>query len=123
MGQTQTLLIPTYTFSLHEEPVFESVFGQAVDDILSALGEAPKQAIYRHLEKVYGIGKEDIPVRVGSFVEAIEKTFGPVAKLLEIKIIEKLHSQYKNFCYAPKNEQLDFVEYVVNLQNSLESKA
>jgi hypothetical protein len=105
------------------ELIFEAVVGQAVDDTLSALGESPKQAIYRHLKIVYGINKEDIPYKIEAFASAIEQTFGSVAKLIEIKIIERLHSQYEDFCYVPKNQELDFVEYITDLQSRLEPKA
>jgi len=105
------------------EVVFEDMVGQAVDGTLSALGESPKQAIYRHLKIVYGIDKEDIPNKIEAFASAIEQTFGSVAKLIEIKIIEQLHSQNEDFCYASKSRELDFVEYITNLQNCLEPKA
>ena len=105
------------------EVVFGAMVEQAVDDTLSALGESPKQAVYRHLKIVYGINKEDIPNKIEAFASAIEQTFGSVAKLIEIKIIEQLHSQYEDFCFAPKNRKLDFVEYITNLQNRLDLKA
>jgi len=105
------------------EVVFGAIVEQAVDDTLSALGENPKQAIYRHLKIIYGINKEDIPNKIEDFASAIEQTFGSVAKLIEIKIIEQLHSQYEDFCFAPKNQELDFVEYIMNLQNRLDLKA
>ena len=105
------------------EVIFEATVGQAVDDTFSALGESPKQAIYRHLKIVYGINKEDIPNRIEAFASAIEQTFGSVAKLIEIKIIERLHSQYEDFCYSPKNREIDFVEYIADLQSCLEPKA
>ena len=125
MVQPQILLNPSYSILIKNEPgelIFGDVVAQAVDDTFSALGESPKQAIYRHLKIVYGIDKEDIPNKIEAFASAIEQTFGSVAKLIEIKIIEKLHSQYEEFCYAPKNSQLDFVEYVNDLQNRLEFK-
>ena len=126
MGQTQALLGSSCSFLIKNESVeliFEVMVGQAVDDALSALGESPKQAIYRHLKIVYGINKEDIPNKIDAFANAIEQTFGSVAKLIEIKIIERLHSQYEDFCYIPKNRQLDFVEYIIDLQDRLEPKA
>jgi len=126
MGQPRTLLASSCSLLMKNEPVeviFEATVGQAIDDTLSALGESPKQAIYRHLKIVYGISKEDIPNKIEDFASAIEQTFGSVAKLIEIKIIEKLHFQYEDFCYVPKNRQLDFVEYISDLQNRLEPKA
>jgi hypothetical protein len=126
MGQPHALLSVSCPILMKNEPVeaiFEATVGQAVDDTLSALGESPKQAIYRHLKIVYGIDKEDIPNKIEAFADAIEQTFGPVAKLIEIKIIERLHSQHEDFCYSPKNGKLDFVEYITDLQNRLEPKA
>jgi hypothetical protein len=103
--------------------MFEAVVAQAVDDFLSSLGESAKQAVYSHLKNAHGISKEDIPYKIEAFASAIEETFGSVAKLIEIKIIENLHSQYRDFQYAPRNGELDFVEYVTDLQNGLELKA
>ena len=119
LGSSCTLLMKNEPV----EVIFEATVGQAVDETLSALGESPKQAIYHHLKIVYGIDKEDIPNKIEAFASAIEQTFGSVAKLIEIKIIERLHSQYEDFCYAPKNRELDFVEYIADLQNRLEPKA
>ena len=113
------------SFSAEKEPVevvFEDVVGEAVDTILSALGEKPKQAIYRHLKVAYGISKEDIPHKIEAFTDAIEQTFGSAAKLVEIKIIERLHSQHEDFIYVPKSGELNFVEYVEDLHKSLEQK-
>ena len=93
---------------------------EAIDDILSALGNANKQAIYRHLKNNYGINEKEIPYKIEDFARAIEQTFGSVAKLIEIKIIERLHAKYKDFSYTPKKGELNFVEFVYNLQNHLE---
>jgi len=120
-----SLLSPQCSFLMKDEPVeaiFEATVGQAVDETLSALGESPKQAIYRHLKIMYGLNKEDIPCKIEAFASAIEQIFGSVAKLIEIKIIERLHSEYEDFCYVPKNRELDFVEYITDLQNRLEPK-
>ena len=120
------MLGPSCSILMKNEPIeviYGAMVGQAVDDTLSALGESPKQAIYRHLKIVYGIDKEDIPNKIEAFASAIEQTFGSVAKLIEIKIIEKLHSQYEDFCFVPKDGELDFVEYIADLQNRLEPRA
>jgi hypothetical protein len=120
------VLSPCVSFSLineHPEIDFETAVGQAVNDTLSALGENTKQAIYSHLKKAYGLNKDEIPNKIEVFSKAVEETLGSVGKLIEIKIIEKLHSQYVDFRFAPKNGKLDFVEYVTCLQNRFEPKA
>lgn len=95
---------------------------EAIDAVLSGLGDANKQAIYRHLKNNYGINKNEIPYKIEDFAQAIEQIFGSVATLIEIKIIERLHAKYKNFLYTPGNEDLNFVEFVHYLKNYSESK-
>jgi hypothetical protein len=123
--ENQTLSDPVCAAYMNSESeaVFELAVTQAVNEILSALGENTKQAIYGRLKNRYGLCKEDIPVKIDAFAKAIEETFGVVGKLIEIKIIERLHEQYSDFRYSPKNGQLDFVEYVTNLQSCLDLKA
>ena len=104
------------------ETVFENALGQAIDNILSALGNANKQAIYRHLKNNYGINENEIPCKIEDFACALEQIFGSAAKLIEIKIIEQLHAKYKDFAYAPKKGELNFVEFVYSLQHYFQLK-
>jgi hypothetical protein len=99
---------------------FEDAVTESIDAILSLLGNINKQAIYRYLEKRYSIKKEEIPNNIAEFAEAFEQTFGSVAKLIEVKIIERLHSKYKDFSYVPANGEVDFLEYISNFQRYLE---
>jgi DNA-binding transcriptional ArsR family regulator len=124
--QPQSVLSTPLSFLIENqtsETVFETQLSEAIDVILSALGDSTKEAIYRLLKKAYGINKEDIPNQIEGFANAIEQTFGPVSKLIEIKIIERLHAKYKDFSYAPKKGELNFVEFVYNLQHHLELEA
>lgn len=109
---------------LASEPLgtkFESAVIEAIDESLSALGNSNKQTIYRHLENRYGIKKEEIPLKIAGFANAIEETFGSVAKLIEVKIIGKLHSKNKDFYYVANKEELNFIEFIASLQRYLES--
>ena len=126
MVQPQSVLSTPLSFLIENqtsETVFETQLSEAIDVILSALGDSTKEAIYRLLKKAYGINKEDIPNQIEGFANAIEQTFGPVSKLIEIKIIERLHAKYKDFSYTPKKGELNFVEFVYNLQHHLELEA
>ncbi len=100
---------------------FDEAIEESIEATLSLLGNVSKEKIYRHLENCYGLKKEDIPRRIEEFTRAFEETFGSVAKLLEIKIIERLHSKYKKFSYSPRNENIDFIEFIANLQQYLET--
>ena len=103
------------------ETIFETQLSESIDDILSVLGDSNKEAIYRLLKEAYGINKEDIPNQIETFAKAIEQTFGPASKLIEIKIIERLRTKNKDFCYAPNNGKLEFVDFILSLQSQLGS--
>ena len=122
MLQPQTISSSLSFPILLDEPElnFEGAVTEAVDDILSSLGQNAKQAIYNHLESAFGISKEDIPRKIKIFADAIEETFGSAGKVIEIKIIEKLHAQYADFSYTPKSKELDFVEYVTHIRDHFE---
>jgi hypothetical protein len=102
---------------------FETAVTEAIDDGLSAFGVANKQTIYRHIENRYGIKKEEIPFKIADFANAIEETFSSVAKVIEVKIIEKLHAKNKDFYYVTKKDELNFTEFISCFQRFLEHEA
>jgi hypothetical protein len=122
---SQTLPELSFTMSFTEQgqltnTTFEDAITESIETILSLLGDANKQTIYHHLENKYGIKKEEIPHNIGAFAGAFEQTFGSVAKLIEIKIMESLHAKYKDFSYVPAKEELNFLEFIYNFQQYLE---
>ena len=122
MKQQLSDLSVSYSFLVQDEPLktkFETALTEAIDDVLSAFGNTNKQAVYRHLENRCGLKKEEIPFKIEAFANAIEQIFGSNAKLIEIKILERLHAKYRYFSYVPKKGELSFVEFVYNLQHHL----
>jgi hypothetical protein len=100
---------------------FEDAVTESIDTILSLIGNTNKQTIYHCLENRYGIKKEEIPDNIPEFAYAFEEIFGSVAKLIEIKIIERLHAKYKDFSYVPENGEIDFSEFISNFHRYIES--
>lgn len=96
---------------------FKAVFGECVDEVLSALGPDVKQATYLLLEVEFGLSREKIPEEIEAFTAAIEETFGQGAKLLEIKILEKLRKRVQGFSFKSEKRDLFFAEYLYTLQN------
>ena len=76
-----------------DNPEFDTLLLEAVDEGLSSVGDSSKQAIYFHLEKTFRIEKEEIPLKIEDFAEAIEKIFGLGANFLEILIMKHLYSK------------------------------
>jgi len=95
---------------------FEEALAEAIDEVFQSLGEDVKQSMYRYLENNYGIRKLQIPTMIESFTGAVESIFGCAAKLVELKIIEKLQSKAQGFMYKPKNSEILFTEYLNDLQ-------
>ena len=103
---------------------FERLLGEAVDEGLTSLGESAGQAIYYHLERIFGIRKEEIPCNVEAFAEAMEKIFGQGANFLEILIMKKLHEKVRLNLRKHSFQGLEFTEYVAMAKQSfLERKA
>ena len=76
-----------------DNPEFDALLLEAVDEGLSSVGDSSKQAIYFHLEKTFRIEKEEIPLKIEDFAEAIEKIFGLGANFLEILIMKHLYNK------------------------------
>jgi hypothetical protein len=102
---------------------FEKVFLEALDEGLSCLGESGKQAVYFRLEKRFAISKCEIPFRVEDFVDALEKIFGPGARLLEVQIMKSLYRKIgKPLGWNEKLQDLVFTEYVTAARRSFKWK-
>ena len=57
---------------------------------------------------------------IEGFTDAIESIFGDAAKLVELKIMEKLQSKVKGFAYKSKRKEVFFAEYLAALQRHLD---
>jgi len=98
---------------------FDEVLTVTIDEVFQSLGENVKQSMYRYLENKFGIRKMQIPAMIEGFTYAIESIFGCSAKLVELKIMEKLQGKVQGFTYKPKNKDILFTEYLGDLQKYL----
>ena len=99
---------------------FENLLLEAIDQSLSVLGESSRISIYFHLEKTYGVKRQDIPQKPEAFVSAVEKIFGPGAKIIE-NMVSKGLCEKAGLCTqdgAVKN--LSFVETVAVVKKMVE---
>ena len=114
-----TLNTPCFLLTTGEKNKFEDQFEKiveiSVEEIFSSLGRSCKHALYTQLEVAFGIKKQEIPKKIEAFADALEKIFGASAKLVELRIIEKLHSKIPDFIYSPEKKDLEFTEYLENL--------
>lgn len=101
---------------------FEKLMLEAVDEGFSSLGESSKQAIYFHLERSFGIKREEIPDRIGAFTQAIENIFGVGAGCLEVLIMQKLHEKLGGVLEWDKSKGFSFIAYVAVARQSFQEK-
>ena len=111
---TPCFLLPSGEKNKFEDQ-FEKIVKTSVEEIFSSLGRSCNHALYTQLEAVFGIKKQEIPQKIEAFASALEKIFGASAKLIELRIIEKLHSKIPDFIYSPERKDLEFTEYLENL--------
>jgi hypothetical protein len=90
---------------------------EAVDEVLSALGDSCKQAIYLYLKSECNMSRNDIPKRIPDFSDALEQLFGPGAGLIEIQIMKRLRKKVPQFRHSPKNQSLSFDNYIASLSS------
>lgn len=69
---------------------FSRIVLAAIEEGLSSLGNSPREAIFYHLEASFQLKKEDIPLNLTEFKQALEKIFGPGAPYIEKLIVRQL---------------------------------
>lgn len=74
---------------------FNGLLLEAIDEVLSSLGESPKTAIYYHLEEAFNIKRLEIPERFNDFSSALEQIFGVGATHLEILFMKSLYAKVR----------------------------
>jgi hypothetical protein len=64
---------------------------ETLDEVLDdLLGKQVRAAFYDHLERVYYIGRADVPKRLGDFLLILERTFGKSGKTIERTVAKRL---------------------------------
>ncbi len=100
-----------------QKNTFERLVIEAVDEVLSALGDPCKQAIYSYLRKECNMSGNEIPNRIPDFSDALEQLFGVGAGLIEIQIMKCLRNKVPRFSHSPKNQSLSFDNYIASLSS------
>jgi len=74
---------------------YSGLLSDAVDEGLSALGQAPKEAIYEVLKTDFSMGKSDIPMRFAEFSSILKENIGlgatPLLEFIVDRFSQGLH--------------------------------
>ncbi len=99
---------------------FKTALTQAIDEVLTSLGENVKQATYNYIENKFEISKDQIPSILDEFTSGIESLFGNATVLVELKIMEKLQSKTTGFMYKSNGREIFFADYLNALQRHMD---
>jgi hypothetical protein len=102
-------------------PIFEDLVTSAIDQTLSKLGTNVKQVFYSFLENHYTLRRKEIPDRINEFDDALGKTFGTSATIVEIDIVRNLRQIVPSFTYITTSGELNFEDYVKSLKRHIEN--
>ena len=72
---------------------FNNLLVEAIDDVLTSLGEPVKNQLYIRLEEDFDIQKNQIPDQIFLFSEFLIRTFGPSASFIQIKIMKAFNAK------------------------------
>jgi hypothetical protein len=98
---------------------FFKILLEAVDEGLLTLGESGREAVYFHLQNLYGIKKEEIPTKLEKFTEGLHKIFGLGATVIEKAIIKSLYG--KMGIKHRERDSYNFLAYIRDAETAVES--
>ena len=91
---------------------FEATVLDAVDNGLAVLGESVRGAVYYHVERSFGIRREEIPKRLEAFHEALGRLLGEGARVVERLVVRNLYGRLGLDFEEHQNWALvDYVDY------------
>ncbi len=91
---------------------FETAVLEAVDSGIAVLGESVRGALYYHVERSFGIRREEIPKKLEAFHEALERLLGEGARVVERLIVRSLYGRLSlDFEEHQDWKLVDYVNY------------
>jgi hypothetical protein len=104
---------------LSKKETFKQILLEAVGEGLLTLGESGREAVYFHLQNLYGVKKEEIPDKLEEFADGLRRIFGLGAAVIEKAIIKSLYGKI-----GMKHEEkkgYSFLAYVKDAEKVIES--
>lgn len=122
MGYTQNINSEKIELNLSEETekTFEELIVEVIDQVMLSLDPRVKKSFYNILKTDYNLDKNDVPYRIGDFVNALEEVYGISALLIEVAILKKVCQELPAFTFVVENTQLNLVDFLKSLRIFME---
>jgi len=103
---------------------FDQLLLEAINEVLSSLGEPIKNYVFIHLENDFLITKNEIPQKIEEFAHFLFRIFGSSAHYLDIKFMQTLYkkiSAHQNVGYQSivfEKTDMTFLNYVSKMREN-----
>lgn len=99
---------------------FNRLLARTIDNSLrEVLSEKATSVIYEYLKSSYALDQEDIPQRLGLFIDGLHEFLSTGAYAVEHAILENLHSNLKCTDKLALENENNFEDAIVHLKNCL----
>ena len=103
---------------------FNNLLVEAIDDVLTSLGEPVKNQLYIRLEEDFSVQKNQIPEQIFLFSEFLIRTFGPSASFVQIKIMKAFNAKLaKQVAHSLQPitlfDDFSFVSYIQEMRDNV----
>jgi hypothetical protein len=75
-----------------EKKTFDESLIESIDEVLTAIGNSIKCSIYLHLNN-RGIRRNQIPNRIGDFMNVLQSVVGVGARHIELQVIKQIQAK------------------------------
>ena len=105
---------------------FDQLLLDAIDEVLSSLGEPVRNHLYIHFENDFLISRNELTQRIEEFSDVLYRIFGSSAKHLEIRFIQTLYTKIsvdqdvEDKSIVFKETDITFLNYVNRMRESFE---
>jgi hypothetical protein len=104
---------------------YSGLLSDAVDEGLSALGQAPKKAIYKVLKTDFSMRKTDIPMRFAEFSSILKENIGlgaiPLLEFIVDRFSQGLHTE--SLSSIDLDESIKRVDMILNGNIALSNRS
>jgi len=106
---------------LGKNVLFNEVLLEAIDEVLTSVGNQVKCMIYLQIKSNLGMSREQIPDRIEEFMNILQRIFGVGSRHIELQILKAIHAKTGITC--PSSVQSSkFVDCVVFVKEEYEKR-
>jgi len=90
---------------------FEQLLLEAIEEALSLFGGSVKEVVLFYCSTKHGVSREQLPVKLNSFVKCLEEIFSYASRAIEMQVASRLYAKLGlSFVHRKDRRLIDYVE-------------